>query len=123
MLTYLIGTFKCACYIITFFNIIQMLEELSYDKAAFNYRFFMFIFYMEIILSIVETVYLIIYDPLYFASYTYLGLVLSYVSIVVTLLIEIYMIWIIFCYMEHIKNNRLYLLQDIKDNNLFAISP
>ena len=44
MLTYLIGTFKCACYIITFFNIIQMLEELSYDKAVFNYRFFMFIF-------------------------------------------------------------------------------
>ena len=36
MLTYLIGTFKCACYIITFFNIIQMLEELSYDKAVFN---------------------------------------------------------------------------------------
>ena len=123
MLTYIIGTFKCACYIITFFNIIQMLEELSYDKAVFNYRFFMFIFYMEIILIIFETVYLIIYNPLYFSSYTFLGLIFSYGSIVVTLLIEIYMIWIIFCYMEHIKNNRLYLLQDIKDNNLFAISP
>ena len=78
---------------------------------------------MEIITLILETTYLIIFEPLYFSTFTILGLFASYGSYIVTLLIEQYMVWITFCFMEHIKYNRLYLLQDINDNNLFAISP
>ena len=39
-ITYFIGTFLCSGYLIILFNIFQTLEELSYDKSAFNYRFF-----------------------------------------------------------------------------------
>ena len=82
----------------------------------------MIVYFAEIIILIIETLYLIIWEPLYFSTYTYFGLFFSFGSIIITLLIETYMLWITFCFMEHIKNNRLYLLQDIK-NNLFAISP
>ena len=121
--TYFIGVFMCACYIIILVNIFQLLDEISYEKAIFVYRFFMFTFYMEITFIILDTLYLIIYDPIYFYYYTYLGLFISYSSMILTLLIESYMIWIIFCFMEHVKNNRLYLLQELNENNLFAISP
>ena len=121
--TYFICTILCSCYLITIFNIFQTLEELSYEKAVFNYRFFMIVYFSEIIILILETLYLIIYEPLYFTNYTYFGLFFSYGSIIVTLLIEQYMLWITFCFMQHIKNDRLYLLQDINHNNLFAITP
>ena len=83
----------------------------------------MITFFLEILILIFETIYLFIFDRLYFSTYTYLGLLISYGSIIITLLIEQYMVWITFCFIEHIKDNRLYLLQDINDNNLFAISP
>ena len=121
--TYFLGTILCSCYIITLFNVFQTLEELSYEKAIFNYRFFMIVFFLEILILIFETIYLIIFESLYFSTYSYLGLIISYGSIIVSLLIEQYMVWITFCFMEHIKDNRLYLLQDINDNNLFAITP
>ena len=120
--SYFIGTILCSCYIITLFNIFQTLEELSYEKAVFNYRFFMIVYFLEIITLVLETIYLIFFEPLYFSSYNKFGLILSYGCIILTLLIENYMIWITFCFMEHIKNNRLYLLQDNNDN-LFAMSP
>ena len=120
--TYFIGTVLCSCYIIILFNIFQALEELSYEKAVFNYRFFVIVFFGEIIILIVETLYLIIFEPLYFSTYSYFGLFFSYGSIIITLLIELYMLWITFCFTNHIKNNRLYLLQDF-NNNLFSISP
>ena len=103
--TYFIGTILCSCYIITLFNVFQALEELSYEKAVFNYRFFMIVYFAEIIILIIETLYLIICEPLYFSTYTYFGLFFSYGSIIITLLIETYMLWISFCFMEHIKNN------------------
>ena len=118
---YFIGTTLCSCYIITLFNIFQTLEELSYEKSVFNYRFFLIVFFLEIITLILETTYLIIFEPLYFSTFTILGLFASYGSYIVTLLIEQYMVWITFCFMEHIKYNRLYLLQDINDN-LFSMS-
>ena len=121
--TYFIGTILCSCYIIILFNIFQTLEELSYEKAIFNYRFFMIVFFLEILIFIFETIYLFIFERLYFSTYTYLGLFISYSSIIVSLLIEQYMVWITFCFVEHVKNNRIYLLQDINDNNLLAISP
>ena len=121
--TYFIGTFMCAGYLITIFNIFQTLEELSYEKSVFNYRFFLFIYIMEIINLVFKTLYIMIYDLLYFSSYSYLGILISFGSLIATLLIEEYMLWITFCFMEHIKNNRLYLLHNINDNTLFAISP
>ena len=120
-LTYFIGTFLCAGYLITLFNIFQTLEELSYDKSAFNYRFFLILYFTEILILVSRTIYIKLYDPLYYNSYTYLGLFVSYSSLIVTLLVEEYMVWITFCFMEHVKNNRLYLLQNINDNNLFSI--
>ena len=108
-------------WFITLFNIFQTLEELSYEKAVFNYRFFMIVFFLEIITLVLETLYLIFFEPLYFSSYNIFGLVLSYGCIIITLLIENYMVWITFCFMEHIKYNRLYLLHDINDN-LFSMS-
>ena len=121
--TYFIGTILCSCYLITLFNIFQTLEELSYEKAVFNYRFFMIVYFSEILILIFETIYLIIFEPLYFSTYTFIGLIISYGSIILTIIIEQYMVWITFCFMEHVKDNRLYLLQDINDNNLFSISP
>ena len=121
--TYFIGTFMCAGYLITIFNIFQALEERSYEKSVFNYRFFLFIYIMEIINLVFKTLFIMIYDSLYFSSYSYIGLFISYSSLIATLLIEEYMLWITFCFMEHVKNNRLYLLQNINDNTLFAISP
>ena len=121
--TYFIGTTLCSCYIITLFNIFQSLEELSYEKSVFNYRFFMIVYFLEIFTLVFETIYLILFDRLYFSSYTLFGLIFSYGCIILTILIETYMVWITFCFMEHVKNNRLYLLQDINNNNLFSISP
>ena len=72
---------------------------------------------------IFEILYLIIFEHLYFSAYSYFGLIISYGSIIVSLLIEQYMVWITFYFMEHIKDNRLYLLNNINDNNLFAIFP
>ena len=120
--TYFIGSFMCAGYLITIFNIFQVLEEISYDKSAFIYRFFMILFFLEIIRLTLETICLKIYDPLYFKSYSYLGIFLSYSILIITLLFEDYMVWITFCFMEHIKNNNIYLLHTIDDNNLFSIS-
>ena len=83
----------------------------------------MIVYFSEILILIFETIYLIIFEPLYFSTYTFIGLIISYGSIILTIIIEQYMVWITFCFMEHIKDNRLYLLQDINDNNLFSISP
>ena len=122
-LIYFIGTFMCAGYLITLFNIFQALEDLSYDKSAFNYRFFMILYFAEIIMLVLKTIYIKIYDNIYFSSYTYLGLFGTYFFLIITLLLEEYMVWVTFCFMEHVKNNRLYLLQNINDTDLFAISP
>ena len=118
--TYFVSTFLCACYLISLFNMFQTMEELSYEKAIFNYRFFALTFFFEIISVIAQTIYLILYEPLYFSTSSYLGIILSYSGIVITLLIEGYMIWITFCFMEHIKNNRLYLLKDYNNIDLFT---
>ena len=120
---YFIGTFMCAGYLITLFSIFQALEDLSYDKAVFNYRFFMMLYFAEIIMLVLKTIYVKIYDPIYFSSYTYFGLFGTYFFLIATLLIEEYMVWVTFCFMEHVKNHRLYLLQNINDNDLLAISP
>ena len=66
----------------------------------------MIVFFEEILILIFENIYLIIFERLYFSTYSYLVLIIYYGSIIVSLLIEQYMVWITFCFMEHIKDNR-----------------
>ena len=99
-------------YPISIFNIYKAANDLDDYSAIYAYKFFMLVFYIDISFFIFESLYVLITDPAYFFSFTILGLFLVYGLELINLFFELYMLWIVFCFMVHVCSKRLYLLRD-----------
>ena len=90
----------------------------KYSNLAYN--FFMIVFYMDLGFFIIETIFVLLTDPAFFFSYTILGLCFFYTLQIITLFFELYMLWICFCFMVHVNNERIYLLKN-NSRHIFSI--
>ena len=99
-------------YPISIFNIYKATIKLDDDSAIFAYKFFMIVFYIDVGFFIFESLYVLITDPKFFFSFTILGLFLVYGLEFINFFFELYMLWVVFCFMIHVCSSRLYLLQN-----------
>ena len=112
------GMTMCIAYIITFFYIYKAKSESDQKRAKFAYKFFMIVFYLDLISCLVDSVIVVWTDPFYFFTFTILGLFLFYTLEIISLIIELYMVWISFCFMVHVDTEKIFLLKGEEDPDL-----
>ena len=108
---FIIGITMSIAYLITLFFIYKAKSESDQKRAKFAYKLFMLVFYLDIVCCIADSVVGFYNDPYYFFSFTILGLFLFYTLEIVSLITELYMVWVSFCFMVHVDTEKIFLLQ------------